>query len=184
MFFYLVNFVLLYVIKLLLYRKYHNYKYLNRFYWDLTILLWFFKYWSKWYYLAFLSKFRIERTTNIFFQILRRNEFFKMLLSFFRQFVIRKTAQKWVEWHPKFQTWPKSKTPVRRKSGKSMIRLKPDLVSRCPCYKTFWRRNLLFTVIPGNTKGGSITVPLTSYMIGLESAVWQLTIFVFICNTA
>jgi hypothetical protein len=35
----------------------------------------------------------------------------------------------------------------------------------------------------GNTKGGSITVPLTSYMTSLESAVWQLTIFVFICKT-
>jgi hypothetical protein len=28
-----------------------------------------------------------------------------------------------------------------------------------------------------NTKGGSITVPLTSCLTGLESAVWQLTIF-------
>jgi hypothetical protein len=32
-------------------------------------------------------------------------------------------------------------------------------------------------------KGGSITVPLTSCLTGLESAVWQLTIFVFICKT-
>jgi hypothetical protein len=32
----------------------------------------------------------------------------------------------------------------------------------------------------GNTKGGSITVPLTSYLTaGLESAVRQLTIFCF-----
>jgi len=38
-------------------------------------------------------------------------------------------------------------------------------------------------VNPGNTKGGSITVPLTSCLTGLESAVWQLTIFVFICKT-
>ncbi len=29
-----------------------------------------------------------------------------------------------------------------------------------------------------NTKGGSITVPLISCLTGLESAVWQLTIFV------
>jgi hypothetical protein len=29
---------------------------------------------------------------------------------------------------------------------------------------------------PGNTKGGSITVPLTSCLTVLESAVWQLTI--------
>jgi hypothetical protein len=28
----------------------------------------------------------------------------------------------------------------------------------------------------GNNKGGSITVPLTSCLTGLESAVWQLTI--------
>jgi hypothetical protein len=35
----------------------------------------------------------------------------------------------------------------------------------------------------GNTKGGSITVQLTSCLTGLESAVWQLTIFVFICKT-
>jgi hypothetical protein len=31
----------------------------------------------------------------------------------------------------------------------------------------------------GNTKGGSITVPLTSCLTGLESAVRQLTIFCF-----
>jgi hypothetical protein len=36
---------------------------------------------------------------------------------------------------------------------------------------------------PGNTKGGSITVPLTSCLTGLESAVWQLTFLVFICKT-
>ncbi len=36
---------------------------------------------------------------------------------------------------------------------------------------------------PGNTKGGSMTVPLTSCLNGLELAVWQLTIFVFICKT-
>jgi hypothetical protein len=32
----------------------------------------------------------------------------------------------------------------------------------------------------GNTKGGSITVPLTSCLTGLELAVWQLTIFVLL----
>ncbi len=36
---------------------------------------------------------------------------------------------------------------------------------------------------PGNTKGGSMTVPLISCLNGLESAVWQLTIFVFIWKT-
>ncbi len=35
----------------------------------------------------------------------------------------------------------------------------------------------------GNTKGGSITVPLTSCLTGLESAIRQLTIFVLICKT-
>ncbi len=32
----------------------------------------------------------------------------------------------------------------------------------------------------GNTKGGSNTVPLTSCLTGLESAVWQLTISDFL----
>ena len=32
---------------------------------------------------------------------------------------------------------------------------------------------------PGNTKGGIITVPLTSCLTGLESAARQLTIFCF-----
>ncbi len=35
----------------------------------------------------------------------------------------------------------------------------------------------------GITKGGSITVPLTSCLTGLVSTVWQLAIFVFICKT-
>ncbi len=34
-----------------------------------------------------------------------------------------------------------------------------------------------------NTKGGSIAVPLTSCLTGLELAVWLLTIFGFICKT-
>jgi hypothetical protein len=38
-------------------------------------------------------------------------------------------------------------------------------------------------ICAGNRKGGSITVPLTSCLTGLESAVLQLTIFVFICIT-
>jgi hypothetical protein len=36
---------------------------------------------------------------------------------------------------------------------------------------------------PVNTKGGSITVLLTSCLTGLESAVWQLKNFVFISKT-
>jgi len=35
----------------------------------------------------------------------------------------------------------------------------------------------------GNTKGGSIIVPLTSCLTGLESAVRLLTFFVFISKT-
>ncbi len=38
-------------------------------------------------------------------------------------------------------------------------------------------------VRPGNTKGGSITVPLTFCLTGMELAVRQLTIFVFLCKT-
>ncbi len=41
----------------------------------------------------------------------------------------------------------------------------------------------IWTVKPGTTKGGSITVGLTSSLTALELAVWQLTIFVFICKT-
>jgi hypothetical protein len=36
--------------------------------------------------------------------------------------------------------------------------------------------------VEGNIKGGSITVPLTSCLTGLESAVWQLTIFFYLQN--
>jgi hypothetical protein len=51
-----------------------------------------------------------------------------------------------------------------------------------------WIQTLKLRVIcglvkPGNTKGGSITVPLTYCLTGLESAVSLLTIFVFICKT-
>ncbi len=35
----------------------------------------------------------------------------------------------------------------------------------------------------GNTKGGSIAVPLTSCLTGLQSEVLQIIIFVFICKT-
>ena len=56
-------------------------------------------------------------------------------------------------------------------------------------YRKISRRNLvakgLGTCLPiqGILKGGSITLPLTSCLTGLELAVWQLTIFVFICKT-
>jgi hypothetical protein len=55
------------------------------------------------------------------------------------------------------------------------------------CYKAILPLQLLWngSELPqsGNTKGGSITVPLTSCLTGLESAVWQVTIFVFVCKT-
>ncbi len=44
-------------------------------------------------------------------------------------------------------------------------------------------RSTVLTTEPGNTKGGSITVQLTSCLTGFQSAVWQLTIFVFICKS-
>ncbi len=48
----------------------------------------------------------------------------------------------------------------------------------CWVKETHWGK--LYT---GTTKGGSITVPLTSCLTSLESAVWLLTIFVFICKS-
>jgi hypothetical protein len=35
----------------------------------------------------------------------------------------------------------------------------------------------------GNTKGGKYCCTIDQCLTGLESAVWQLTIFVFICKT-
>jgi hypothetical protein len=35
----------------------------------------------------------------------------------------------------------------------------------------------------GNTKGGSIIVPLASCLTGLESTARKVTIFVFVCKT-
>jgi hypothetical protein len=43
-------------------------------------------------------------------------------------------------------------------------------------------RHPIGTSLEGNTKGGSITVPLTSCLTGLESAVWLLTIVVYLQN--
>ncbi len=43
--------------------------------------------------------------------------------------------------------------------------------------------SIFLSAYPGNTKGGSVTVPLSSCLTTLESAVWQLKIFVFICKT-
>jgi hypothetical protein len=49
----------------------------------------------------------------------------------------------------------------------------------CVCVYIKVCRYIYIYVYTGNTKGGSITVPLTSCLTGLESAVWQLTIFCF-----
>ncbi len=50
-----------------------------------------------------------------------------------------------------------------------------------------WTLNLMglepgVTVTAGNTKGGSITVPLTSCLSGLESTVWPLKFFYYLQN--
>jgi hypothetical protein len=42
---------------------------------------------------------------------------------------------------------------------------------------------MMACVQPGNTKGGSTIVPLTSCLTGLESPLWILTVFVFIYKT-
>ncbi len=48
-------------------------------------------------------------------------------------------------------------------------------------HSTIFHQTALARFEPGNTKGGSITVPLISCSTGLKSAVRQLTIIVFIC---
>ncbi len=62
-------------------------------------------------------------------------------------------------------------------NSQTLIRTFQTLLTRLPAV-TSTTFNL-----SGNTKGGSITVPLTSCLTGLESAVCQLTTFVFICKT-
>ncbi len=72
-----------------------------------------------------------------------------------------------------------------RSCGGKIRTLKLGIISRW-CYWLFYHHWLYIKqcrITPGNTKGGSITVPLTSCLTGLESAVWQLTSFVFICKT-
>jgi hypothetical protein len=63
-----------------------------------------------------------------------------------------------------------------------------EYISSKKFYEEYQRLLTLGGVSPcnpaGNTKRGSIIVPLTSCLAGLESAVCQLmTIFVFICKT-
>ncbi len=45
-----------------------------------------------------------------------------------------------------------------------------------------WAR--LFKATPGNTKGGSITVPLTSCLTGLDWSVLQIKTKIVSCHTA
>ncbi len=37
---------------------------------------------------------------------------------------------------------------------------------------------------PGNTKGGSITIQLASYLTGLDKTVWQIKAKIVSCHTA
>ncbi len=61
-----------------------------------------------------------------------------------------------------------------------MMPLRCDTI-KCLFNILIWDKQPCLLMI-GNTKGGSITVLLTSCLTGLESAVWKLTIFVFICK--
>ncbi len=55
--------------------------------------------------------------------------------------------------------------------------IKTTLIIKWSAEVAQWYNTWLLILRSGNTKGGSITVPLTSCLTGLESAVWQLTIF-------
>ncbi len=70
-----------------------------------------------------------------------------------------------------------------------------DRESECACEQSHYFDKLLSSctlthayiyiyIYTGNTEGGSITVPLTSCLTVLESAVLQHTIFIFISKTA
>ncbi len=69
------------------------------------------------------------------------------------------------------------KTKVSPKQAKASFIVIPFLIHALPFleigWPVKWRRPDLRHLIPesGNTKGGSITVPLTSCLTGLESAV-------------
>ncbi len=52
------------------------------------------------------------------------------------------------------------------------LKIRPFVVFLNFLWSQIWSNFKL--VEPGNTKGGHITVPLTSCLTGLESAVWQL----------
>jgi hypothetical protein len=57
--------------------------------------------------------------------------------------------------------------------------LKKPPPARCLIEIFKGEKKINFKLWPGNTNGGRITVPLTSCLTGLESAVWQLTFFCF-----
>jgi hypothetical protein len=61
--------------------------------------------------------------------------------------------------------------------------LLPTSKNNALCASWYYTDGFCGCLIPGNTKGGSITVPLTSCLTALESAVSILTIFGFICKT-
>jgi hypothetical protein len=95
---------------------------------------------------------------------------------------------KWTPTSPSqrhWRIWKSWTCSGSRKIFPEFLKLLPFSVQvrkTCPgdqWYKTFKTCNKLES---GNTKGGSITVPLASSLTGLESAVWQLTFFVFICK--
>jgi hypothetical protein len=70
----------------------------------------------------------------------------------------------------------------RRKNIFTWFGMIPAWFIALPCLLSIekWLHWLFGWTEPGNIKGGSITVPLTSCLTGLEWAVWQLKFFVFI----
>jgi len=100
------------------------------------------------------------------------------------------TSSTSVCWRTDASFWPPmaSGTSYRR-AWQSCLLSTPN---RYRCFESFflaidawenWDVTTIKSVFAGNTKEGSITVPLTSCLTGLESAVWQLTIVLFICKT-
>ncbi len=74
---------------------------------------------------------------------------------------------------------------LQRLKHSTVSKIKLFLLSKiCSVYHFRATYKLIFALHNArNTKGGSIIVRLTSCLTGLESAVWQLTIFIFICKT-
>ncbi len=103
---------------------------------------------------------------------------FSLLFSFF--FLVsasRRTEMIFAQRAPPFRQTAPTPSKVGRRGERAS--LSPRARWKAPF--TFFEGSEW--VESGNTKGGCITVPLTSCLTGLESAVWQLTNFVFICKT-